>query len=107
MTAQFDGLDFDPLKPRSAEIAVDRVDVVVSEGQALVEGRGLVLEHLGEGGSDDLGREIASDLIPYCKQISAAGAKNAPRFSVATNLIREEHHSELADDEIETFILKR
>ena len=55
----------------------------------------------------EMTQPIAVDAIPNGKQIMSAVAKHAPCLRSAFDLVRVEHHGELADDKVETCILER
>ncbi len=80
---------------------------MIAEGDALIEGGGIVGEQLGDRGSGDFRGKVAVDPVPDHQKIMAAVAQHPARFGIPGDLVGKEHHAELADDEIEAGVLER
>src|SRR6185369_7476295 len=87
-----------------AEVRFDLGNVVIAEGNAVVESGRIVGEQVRDGRSGDLGRKVALYRVPDDQQIMSAGRENAAGRRIAANLVGEEHHPELTDDEIEALV---
>jgi hypothetical protein len=70
------------------------------------ETRGIMREDCRQRLCDRISKLVLRNSIPYSEEEATARLKDSPRLEVTLNLVRKEHHAELAGHNVKTLVLK-
>src|SRR3954468_7230864 len=75
--------------------------------RARQEARRILRKECCERFCDNIGKFVFRNAIPHVENEAAARLEDTARLLEALNLVRKEHHAELAGDRIKLLVLKR
>src|SRR6476620_5418578 len=94
-------------KPRSIQFCADALYIVVAMRGTGQETRGIMREDCRQRFRDRISKLVLRNSVPYIEEEATARLKDSPRLEVTLNLVRKEHHAELAGQNVKTLVLKR
>ncbi len=100
LAGEVDALEANLLEASGAQQLGDLRLVVEAEGE-VVEGRRIGGKEAGDRVARDTRGRVLCKRPPAAEGHASARAKHAPHFAQRARLVGEEHHAELADDEVE------
>ena len=94
-------------KSRSIQFCADAVNIVVAVRGTGQETRGIMREDCRQRFRDRFSKLVLRNSVPYIEEEATARLKDSPRLEVTLNLVRKEHHAELAGHNVKALVLKR
>src|SRR5258708_34011095 len=99
-----DRFDRNIAETRCRQIGPNSTEVVIAMRRAGQELRRLVRKDLAKSLLHDLGKVVFLDLVPHVEEEASTGLKYTARLRISFVLVGEEHHAELAGENVEACV---